>query len=142
MVKAVKNSDGQSFTLSIADRQDFGNKCSIDSLIALVNWASGMHGDDVSTLITVAKALTTKRKENAEYRAKNPPQPKTAEAKASMIEQQKTRLGENGFTQEQITALVNNGVLGTNEAYIAIGSIMRHDEQEEASRQALLAKAQ
>ena len=47
-----------------------------------------------------------------------------------------------GLTEEQITALESNGVLGTDEAYIAIGSIMRNDEQAEASRKSLLAKTQ
>ena len=59
-----------------------------------------------------------------------------------MIETQKTRLAEKGFTEAQITALETNGVLGTDEAYIAIGSIMRNDEQADASRKTLLAKAQ
>ena len=142
MAKAVKSSDGQSFTVSIAERQDFGNKSTVDSLIALSNWAVNMRGEDVSVLIVIAKALAERQKENAQYRAQNPPQPKTAEAKASMIETQKTRLAEKGFTEAQITALVNNGVLGTDKAYIAIGSIMRNDEQADASRKTLLAKAQ
>ena len=142
MAKAVKSSDGQSFNLSIVDRQDFGNKATVDALIALTNWAVNMRGEDVSTLIVIAKAFAGRQKENAEYRAQNPPQPKTAEARASMIETQKTRLSEKGFTEEQITALESNGVLGTDEAYIAIGSIMRNDEQAEASRKSLLAKTQ
>ena len=142
MAKAVKSSDGQSFNLSIVDRQDFGNKATVDALIALTNWAVNMRGEDVSTLIVIAKAFAGRQKENAEYRAQNPPQPKTAEARASMIETQKTRLSEKGFTEEQITALESNGVLGTDEAYIAIGSIMRNDEQAEAIRKSLLAKTQ
>tara|TARA_B100000929_G_scaffold285158_1_gene268377 strand:+ start:761 stop:1189 length:429 start_codon:yes stop_codon:yes gene_type:complete len=142
MAKAIRSSDGQSFTLSIAERQDFGNKATIDSLIALSNWAVNMRGEDVSTLIVIAKALAGRQKENAEYRAQNPPQPKTEEAKRTMIETQKTRLSEKGFTDAQITALENNGVLGTDEAYIAIGSIMRNDDKAEASRETLLAKAQ
>ena len=142
MAKAVKSSDGQSFNLSIVDRQDFGNKATVDALIALTTWAVNMRGEDVSTLIVIAKAFAGRQKENAEYRAQNPPQPKTAEARASMIETQKTRLSEKGFTEEQISALESNGVLGTDEAYIAIGSIMRNDEQAEASRKSLLAKTQ
>ena len=82
MAKAVKSSDGQSFTVSIAERQDFGNKSTVDSLIALSNWAVNMRGEDVSVLIVIAKALAERQKENAQYRAQNPPQPKTAEAKA------------------------------------------------------------
>ena len=36
MAKAVKSSDGQSFNLSIVDRQDFGNKATVDALIAFM----------------------------------------------------------------------------------------------------------
>ena len=137
MAKAVKSSDGQSFTVSIAERQDFGNKSTVDSLIALSNWAVNMRGEDVSVLIVIAKALAERQKENAQYRAQNPPQPKTAEAKASMIETQKTRLAEKGIPDTAIVALETQGFFDSAEAYDTIGAIMRGDE---AAKAKLLAK--
>ena len=145
-VKPCQKVDDNHATISLEGRKDFGNKATIGQIVAANNWLCGMTGDDVSTIITVSIALSDKRKQNELYRAEHPPQPKTEAQRVSIIQLQKERLmtlkvGEP-FTEAQVSALESNGVLGTDECYKAIGSIMRNDANAETSRKSLLAKAQ
>ena len=145
-VKPCQEVDANHASIDLSSRKDFGNKATIGQIVAANNWLCGMTGDDVSTIITVSIALSDKRKQNAQYRAEHPPQPKTEAQRTSIIQLQKERLMTLKvgvpFTEDQVSALESNGVLGTDECYKAIGSIMRNDANAETSRKSLLAKAQ
>ena len=131
MAKAVISTDGNTITVNIADRKYPETKASAKAIGALLNWATEMHGEDVSLEIEFAKMLAQRRTDRREFQKNNPPS-STSAASDGYKNKQKSYLSDFGLSTEQIGALETKGHLGTTVVHEAIRALVDKESTEES----------
>jgi|TARA_B100000470_G_scaffold221999_1_gene214418 ribonuclease HI len=135
MAKSIISNDGFEISVSLRDRKYTETKASVKAISAVLNWATEMHGEDVSLLIDLAKTLATRRSDRREFQKNNPPE--SSAATESYKNKQRKYLEDFGATTEQIEALETKGHLGTPVVHEAIKNLVAKGATKESQAKVL-----